>query len=276
MTRAARSNTAPVRSTPGPGARDVSGHCSRCSADSGDSRPCRGSSRVPKRSRNAAGGLRPGAGVHPLEGALDDLAAGAEFAAYAVIEGARPDGAPVTSAAPRAARSLSWRLHALGGQLPGGGGDRVGLARTGEHRLCAAQNPRRLNADLIRCAREGGQGGLEARSNAAMAAGDWRSPAPRRNVPRDCSDLRGPCCTALLPRAGPARRRAAGPAPTGSDSVTFEVRFMASGREAFGCRARSSPSPARSPAGPASERVGARRPFLADPRRRCGQAHAAS
>jgi len=65
MTRAARSNTAPVRSTPGPGARDVSGHCSRCSADSGDSRPCRGSSRVPKRSRNAAGGLRPGAGVHP-------------------------------------------------------------------------------------------------------------------------------------------------------------------------------------------------------------------
>lgn len=52
-----------------------------------------------------------------LEGALDDLAPGAELAAYALIEGTRPAGAPTTGAAPPAARSLSWRLHALRSRL---------------------------------------------------------------------------------------------------------------------------------------------------------------
>jgi hypothetical protein len=52
-----------------------------------------------------------------LEGVLDDLAAGAELAAYAVIESTRPLEAPVTSPTPRGARSISWRLHALRGRL---------------------------------------------------------------------------------------------------------------------------------------------------------------
>jgi hypothetical protein len=52
-----------------------------------------------------------------LEAALDDLAAGAELAAYAVIEHTRPPEAPVTSPALAGARSISWRLHALRGQL---------------------------------------------------------------------------------------------------------------------------------------------------------------
>jgi hypothetical protein len=52
-----------------------------------------------------------------LEGALDDLALGAELAAYALIEGTRPAGAPTTGAVPPAARSLSWRLHALRSRL---------------------------------------------------------------------------------------------------------------------------------------------------------------
>jgi hypothetical protein len=52
-----------------------------------------------------------------LEGVLDDLAAGAELSAHAVIAQAKPPDAPVTSRAPSRARSISWRLHALRGRL---------------------------------------------------------------------------------------------------------------------------------------------------------------
>jgi hypothetical protein len=53
-----------------------------------------------------------------IETALDDLAAGAELAAEAVIRADRPAAVPLTRVAPtRRARAVSWRLHALASDL---------------------------------------------------------------------------------------------------------------------------------------------------------------
>ncbi|HEY7620938.1 MAG TPA: MarR family transcriptional regulator [Solirubrobacteraceae bacterium] len=50
--------------------------------------------------------------------ALDDLAAGAELAAEAVIRADRPPAVPLTRVVPtRRARAVSWRLHALASDL---------------------------------------------------------------------------------------------------------------------------------------------------------------
>jgi hypothetical protein len=49
-----------------------------------------------------------------VEGALDDLAAGAELVAYATMEGSRRRHAGAMDGLPLAtARALSWRLHGL-------------------------------------------------------------------------------------------------------------------------------------------------------------------
>jgi hypothetical protein len=53
-----------------------------------------------------------------VEAALDDLAAGAELAAYSTMEGARRRRAGATDGLPLpTARAVSWRLHGLRGQL---------------------------------------------------------------------------------------------------------------------------------------------------------------
>jgi hypothetical protein len=80
---------------------------------------------------DAARGFRDASGAHRgpedlarafalVDAALDDLAAAAELAADATMEGSRRRGAEASDGLPLAtARALSWRLHGLRGELVG-------------------------------------------------------------------------------------------------------------------------------------------------------------